>query len=438
MPRSHSNTRVAFLTLGCPKNEVDTDKMRAAVGSSHYDVVADSDEADILIVNTCSFIREATEESVAVVLELASEWAPAKTGRRLVVAGCMPSRYGEELGTAMPEVDAFVPVTDEHTIVGVLDRLTGARGPGKGSTEAAPGRTPTGPSAYLQISDGCYRSCAYCTIPTIRGPYRSRHLEEILREAAELVALGAREIVLIGQDITAYGRDLVDSTTLADVVDAVAQLPGVTWLRLMYAQPDGVTDELLRAMAEHRNVCRYLDMPLQHASAPVLRAMRRSGDARAYLQLIQRIRSVLPDVVLRTTVISGFPGETRADALALKRFLEEANFDYVGVFPYSAEEGTSAAKMEGQVPVRTRRARAQRIRDLADTIGFERAAARVGQTLSVLVEGVDQDEGIVFGRWCGQAPDIDGIVLLDRGTPGELVEARIVDAICYDLEGEVV
>jgi len=438
MPRPPSNTSVAFLTLGCPKNEVDTDKMRAAVGSSHYDVVADTDEADILVVNTCSFIREATEESVAVVLELASEWAPAKTGRRLVVAGCMPSRYGEDLGTAMPEVDAFVPVTDEHTIVDVLDRLTGERGPVAGSDEDAPRRTPTGPSVYLQISDGCHRSCAYCTIPAIRGPYRSRHLEQILREATELVALGAREIVLIGQDITAYGRDLADSTTLADVVDAVAKLPGVMWLRLMYAQPDGVTDELLRAMAEHRNVCRYLDMPLQHASAPVLRAMRRSGDARAYLELIARIRSVLPDVVLRTTVISGFPGETRADAVVLKRFLEEANFDYVGVFPYSAEEGTSAAKMERQVPVRTRRARAQRIRDLADTIGFERAAARVGQTLSVLVEGVDQDEGIVFGRWCGQAPDIDGIVLLDRGTPGDLVEARIVDAICYDLEGEVI
>jgi len=441
MPKASSTSRVAFLTLGCPKNEVDTDKMRAAVANSRYAVVDDFDDADVVVVNTCSFIREATEESVAVVLEMASEWAPAREGRKLVVAGCMPSRYGDELDAAMPEVDAFVPVVGERAILEVLDKLVGA--PFRASDGVVDGspattRTVSGPSAYLQISDGCHRNCAYCTIPSIRGPYRSRPLDDILAEATELVDRGARELVLIGQDITAYGRDLASSHRLADVVRAVAALPGVTWLRLMYAQPDGVTDDLLAAMAENPNVCRYLDMPLQHASAPVLRAMRRSGDAETYLRLIERIRAALPDVVLRTTVISGFPGETRADALVLQRFLEAASFDYVGVFPYSAEEGTPAARMAPQVSPRTRRARAQRIRDLADAIGFERVASRVGQTLSVLVEGVDADDGVVLGRWCGQAPDIDGIVLLDRGTPGELVQARIVDAVCYDLEGEVI
>jgi ribosomal protein S12 methylthiotransferase len=429
--------RVAFVTLGCPKNEVDTDKMRAEVLASAYRVVEDLDDADVVIVNTCSFISEATEESVSVVLDVASDWLPAREGRKLVVAGCMPSRYGDDLAEAMPEVDAFVPVNQESAVLGVLEELVGVPAFEAGTKASAPRRTVNGSSAYLQISDGCHRDCAYCTIPSIRGPYRSRSLEDIVAEARELVALGALEIVLIGQDITAFGRDSEASDTLADVVRAVAAVPGVRWLRLMYAQPDGVTDELLAAMADNANVCRYLDMPLQHASKPVLRAMKRSGDAESYLELIGRIREALPDVVLRTTLIAGFPGETRRDVAALKHFLEQARFDYVGVFPYSPEEGTAAASMDGQVPLRTRRARAQALRDLADTIGFKRAAEQVGETLEVLVEGVDPDDGLVFGRWCGQAPEIDGVVWLDAGTPGELASARIVDSICYDLEGEV-
>jgi len=373
---------------------------------------------------------------VSVVLQVASEWLPGREDRKLVVAGCMPSRYGADLTQAMPEVDAFVPVDQEGAVLCVLEKLTGVPA-GAGKVDRAPRRTLEGASAYLQISDGCHRDCAYCTIPSIRGPYRSRALDDIVAEAAELVALGAVEIVLIGQDITAYGRDLTSTHKLADVVRAVAAVPGVAWLRLMYAQPDGVTDELLAAMADNPNVCRYLDMPLQHASKPVLRSMKRSGDSESYLGLIGRIRAALPDVVLRTTMIAGFPGETRSDVAVLTRFLEAARFDYVGVFPYSPEEGTAAAEMPAQVPVRTRRARAQRLRDLADAIGFERAAAQVGETLEVLVEGVDPDEGVVVGRWRGQAPDIDGVVWLDRGTPGTLVSVRIEDSICYDLEGKV-
>jgi len=428
---------VAFLTVGCPKNEVDTDKMRADVAGSAYTVAADLDEADVVVVNTCSFIAEATEESVSMVLEVASEWLPERPGRKLVVAGCMPSRYGSDLAAAMPEVDAFVPINQEGALLGVLERLTGVTASPAGGSGVTPRRTLEGPSAYLQISDGCHRDCAYCTIPTIRGPYRSRPLADIVAEAAELVALGALELVLIGQDITAYGRDSEAPHRLADVVRAVAAVPGVVWLRLMYAQPDGVTDDLLAAMAENDNVCRYLDMPLQHASKSVLRAMKRSGDAESYLQLIARVRDALPGVVLRTTVIAGFPGETRRDMSILTHFLEQARFDYVGVFPYSPEEGTAAAEMADQIPLRTRRARAQRIRDFADVIGFECAAQHVGKTLEVLVEGIDPDEGTVVGRWRGQAPDIDGVVWLDGGTPGTIVHALIEESICYDLEGKV-
>jgi ribosomal protein S12 methylthiotransferase len=409
--------------------------MRASVVTAGFAVVADIDDADVVVVNTCAFIREATEESVSTVLAVVSEWVPAAPGRRVVVAGCMPSRYSSELTEAMPEVDAFVTVAEETDIVKVIERVTGVAA--RPLSLKAATRSVEGHSAYLKIADGCHRACAYCAIPSIRGPYRSRPLDEIVAEARELVAAGAREIVLIGQDITAYGRDLDDGRVLADVVRAVAAIEGLGWLRLMYLQPDGITDDLLAAMAENPNVCHYLDMPLQHASASVLSSMRRRGSGAEYLKMIERIRAALPDAVLRTTLIAGFPGETRADVAELKRFIESARFDYVGVFAYSPEEGTEAASMPDQVAPRTRRARAQRLRDLSDAIGFERASSRVGQVIEVLVEGIDEDEGFIAGRWRGQAPEIDGLVILDRGTPGDMVLATVVDSLGYDLEVEV-
>jgi len=409
--------------------------MRAAVATSAYMLAEQPEQADVVVVNTCSFIREATEESVATVLEMVTDWLPERGGRSLIVAGCMPSRYAGDLAVEIPEVAAFLPVAAEAELLATLERVTGV--PAQAGARGTGTRTAVGASAYLRVSDGCHRKCAYCAIPSIRGPYVSARPEDILAETRELVALGAREIVLIGQDITAYGRDLEGSDSLADVVRAVTAVPGVNWLRLMYVQPEGITDDLLAAIAESSNVCHYLDVPLQHASRPVLRAMRRSGDSAAFLALVARIRSALPDVVLRTTLIAGFPGETRDDVRVLHAFLREARFDYVGVFAYSPEDGTPAATLAHQIPARTRRARAQRLRDIADEIGFEQAATRVGRRLEVLVEGVDEDEGVVVGRWRGQAPEIDGVVLLDRGAPGEIVSARIVDVFGYDLEGEV-
>ena len=410
--------------------------MRAAVAGSAYALADEIEAADVVVVNTCSFIQDATEESLSTVLDVAAQWLPERADRHLIVAGCMPSRYGDDLSVELPEVAAFLPVGDESALLAIVERLTGVASNAPGSTSAAT-RTLEGFSAYLQVSDGCHRDCAYCTIPAIRGPYVSRSLGQIVAEAEELVGLGARELVLIGQDITAYGRDLAEPETLADVVRAVAAVDGLSWIRLMYVQPDGVTDELLAAIADNPNVVRYLDIPLQHASKPVLRRMKRSGDAGEFLALLDRVRTVLPDVVLRTTMIAGFPGETTADVRELQRFLSQANFDYAGVFIYSAEAGTTAAEMPGQIPLRTRRARAQRLRDLADEIGFQRATARVGDTVEVLVEGIDPDEDVTVGRWRGQAPEIDGLVMLDRGTPGEIVAAVIVDSLGYDLEAEV-
>jgi ribosomal protein S12 methylthiotransferase len=421
------------MTLGCPKNEVDSDRMAARVAAS-YDIVPDLDAADVAVVNTCAFIREATEESIETVLQIATEWKAGRPGRTLVVAGCLASRYGLDLAREMPEVDAFVPVSDEDELVALLQELSGQ--PAQAS-EGAPARMPSGPSAYLQVSDGCFRKCTYCTIPYIRGGYVSRPLADLEIEARLLVASGAKEIVLIGQDISSYGRDLGSGRlTLADVVRTVARTPGLEWLRLMYVQPDGITPELLEVMAEEPVVCHYLDIPLQHAARGVLHRMNRTGSGDEFLRLLGVVRGFLPDVSLRTSVIAGFPGETDTDLEVLEDFLLVAKFDYVGVFSYSQEEGTPAAEMTGQVPEEVKRDRVQRLRDAADKVGFERAAARVGTTQAVLVLGVEDGETVARTR--GQAPDVDGVVYLDQeAEPGTIVQAHIVDAAGYDLVGEV-
>lgn len=424
---------VALITLGCPKNEVDSDRMASAVRSSAYTLVDEIDEADVVVLNTCGFITEAVEESIDVALDLAA-WRDAREGRRLILAGCMVSRYGSDLAQAMPEPDALIPVADENRLLSVLETITGMP-PSPGSD---PGRTTPGPSAYVQISDGCFRSCSYCTIPAIRGPYRSRTLDEISAEATLLAEGGAMELVLIGQDTSAWGRDLPGSEDITDVVRAVAAIPAVRWVRLMYVQPDGITDQLLETVASLPSVVPYLDMPLQHVAPDVLRAMRRTGSSESFRELIARIRGILPEAVLRTTFIAGFPGETLEHHEQMLDFIADTDIDYAGVFPYSPEEGTPAAGLPGALPLEERLTRANRVRATADEVGSTRARVRVGSTLDILVEGVDDDDGAAFGRWQGQAPEIDGIVVLDRAAhPGTFVQARIIDSHGYDLEGEV-
>ncbi|MDZ4180912.1 MAG: 30S ribosomal protein S12 methylthiotransferase RimO [Coriobacteriia bacterium] len=431
--------RVCIVTLGCPKNEVDSDRMRAALQTSGFRFVEEPDDAEIVILNTCGFIEAAVEESISEALELA-EWRDALPGRRLVVAGCMVSRYGDDLGDALSEADALVPVCDEGSIGEIVTNLTGGRALSPDSErppQPVNRSTDTGPTAYLMISDGCHRECAFCTIPQIRGDYVSRTLTDIIEEARHLVEAGARELVLIGQDISSWGRDLPTPDSLPDVIRGVAAVPGVDWLRLMYVQPDGVDDELLSVIAETPNVCNYLDIPLQHVAVPVLRAMRRRGSAEEFRMLAQRIRHRVPDVVLRTTFIAGFPGESADDISELVSFIEDVGFDYVGVFPYSPEEGTPAFELSGQIDSPTRLLRAQALRDVADLVSISRLERLIGSSLEILSEGMDE-EGVPVGRWRGQAPEIDGVVLLDREVEaGTIVFARITDTLGYDLEGEV-
>ena len=434
-PPEHARPSVAFVTLGCPKNEADSDRMAASL-SATFELVDDVESADTVVVNTCAFIQEAAEESVRVVLELAQGWKTERADRRLVVAGCMPSRYGRDLSDAMPEVDMLLPVTDEDGLARSLAALAGV------PLVSAPTdvRTPApGASAYVKVSDGCHRACTYCAIPAIRGPYRSRTADELVAEAELLVGGGARELVLVGQDVSAWGRDLPGDESLSTLVGRLADVQGLAWLRLLYIQPDGITPDLLEAMAASPVVCRYLDIPMQHASRPVLAAMGRKGRDTDYLRLLGTVRAALPGVALRSTFIAGFPGETRADYERLLRFVRTARLDYTGVFAFSSEEGTAAASLTPKVAARTVRSRVQRLRDLSDEIGFDLAASRIGTRVEVLVEGVD-DDGYTVGRHRGQAPEVDGGVLLQGGegiAPGTIVDAEIVEALGYDLVGEV-
>ena len=431
--------RIAFVTLGCAKNEVDTDAMARRLAAAGYEVGAEPEGADALVVNTCSFIQAATEESLDAIFEAAELPRVAAGEAALIVAGCMPARYGDDLAKELEEATAFVPCSREDDIVAVVASCVGPAAAGAVGEQPSPPALAAGegaPFAYVKVSDGCDRFCSYCAIPLIRGRYRSFPYEDVRAEVARAVADGAAEVVLIGQDTGRWGADLPEPTSLAALVGRLAEEFPSTWLRVMYVQPEGVTDELLDAMAAHPNVCPYLDVPLQHVDAQLLRAMNRTGSGEEFLALAERILERLPGATLRTTLIAGFPGETEEQFEALCAFVEEAPFDYVGVFPYSREEGTRAAELPGQLDEEEKAERARALREVADAVGAARVSQRVGRRMDVLVEGVEED-GQVFGRAQCQAPEVDGATFLDRGVPGQVVAALIGDTLMYEMEGEV-
>lgn len=428
---------VCFITLGCAKNEADTAAMERRAVAAGYRLADDPERADAIVVNTCSFIQSATEESIEAVLDAAGLPRVAAGGTRLVVAGCMPARYGDELVAELPEAAAFVPCSREDDIVAVLDGLFGVeRAVGEPPADEGAAARPAGTFGYVKISDGCDRWCSYCAIPLIRGRYHSFPFEQVRADVARLVDAGVREVDLIAQDTGRWGADFDEPRDLAWLVDALAREFPDTWLRVMYLQPEGVTDELLAVMGRHANVCSYLDIPLQHVCEPVLRAMNRRGSRASFEALVGRIRAALPDVTLRTTLIAGFPGEDDEQFEELLDFVAEGLFDYVGVFAYSREEGTAAFDLPGQVDEDEKAERAQRLRDAADAASAPLIAARVGRVAEVLVEGAEED-GQLFGRAQCQAPDVDGVTYLDAGEPGQVVAARIVDTLLYEMEGEV-
>lgn len=439
-----SSKTIAFVTLGCAKNEVDTDKMQARLEAAGYRIVDNVEVADLAIVNTCAFLVSACEESLEVILDLVAQKDSQGKDLKVLVAGCLPSRYGDELSSELVEAAGFLGARDEERIVEVVDELLGTRRSAHG-IDVALKRFSSPVSAYVKISDGCDRYCSYCMIPYIRGRYHSYELADIDSEVAELVGRGAKEIVLIGQDTGIWGRDLAAPSSLACLLRALAEKWPEIWFRVMYLQPEGIDDELLDVFASFDNVCSYIDMPLQHANAEVLKRMNRSGDAREYLSLVERIRDCVPDIMLRTTFMAAFPGETQEQFEQLVDFADEAGFDYAGVFAYSPEEGSAAYAFEGLLDDGDRLERAQVLLDACEVIGTSQVALQIGSCRNVLIEGFEEtDVGVeALGRTQGQAPDVDGQVHIplqegDAVSLGDVVPVKIVNSFFYELEGEIV
>lgn len=434
----HEGT-ICICTLGCAKNEVDSEKMRARLADAGFSFCDQPAEADCVIVNTCSFIQQATEESIEAVLEAFALPRAERGEAAVVVAGCMPARYGSQLADELPEAAALVPCADEAGIVGAVDAALAGIGKAAGGDPAPPMQphAEARPAyGYVKISDGCDRWCSYCTIPAIRGRYHSFPFEQIAADVQAKVDAGCAEVVLIAQDTGRWGTDLSPRRSLAWLASQLAEAHPDALFRIMYVQPDGVTDELIDAIALHDNIASYLDMPIQHVDPGILRAMNRRGSRAAFEEKAALIRERIPDAALRTTLIAGFPGETAEQFDELLDFAGSGCFDYVGVFPYSREEGTRAAGMDGQLDEDEKLQRALEVQQAADAASAGIIAQRVGKTFRVIIEGAEED-GQLYGRTCQQAPDVDGVTYVDAGEPGDAVDVLIEDALGYDMEGSV-
>jgi len=439
--------KVHLLTLGCPKNLADSELMLGALAQAGFQVTLDPEDAQVLVVNTCAFIEAAKKESLDAIME-AAEVKKRAAGRRLVVAGCLSQRYGAELQEKLPEVDVFVGTGNFLDLPDLLRRteLPETRAvpyPGAahllGRAESARIRPGEFFTSYLKISEGCNHKCAFCIIPKIRGLHESRPMADLVLEAQSLAASGVRELNLIAQDLTAYGRDLDPPATLAELLRKLSAVEGIRWIRLLYCYPNFVTDELLDAIASLPNVVKYVDIPLQHADDNVLRAMRRERSGASLRKLLDRIRDRVPGVALRTSFIVGFPGEDDGAFTRLKDFVRDVEFDRVGVFTYSHEENTAAFCMDGQVTERVKRARRAELMETQAEISLKKNRELVGRELEVLVEGpLPGKSARMRGRIESQAPEIDGAVFLKGDAePGEFVRAKVERALSYDLHARV-
>ncbi len=435
--------KAGFISLGCAKNLVDTEVMLGLLARRRIEITDDPAAAEIIIVNTCSFIDAAKEESITTILQ-AADYKRDGNCRALIVAGCLGQRYRQELLDELPEVDAIVGTGAWDRINEVIDAaLAGRRVVIAGDSEAiydhnVP-RLVTTPlySSYVKIAEGCSNCCSYCVIPRLRGRFRSRPIESVVTEVERLVARGAKEINLIAQDTTSYGRDLYGEPRLTDLLRALVKVEGLIWLRLLYCYPRYFTDELIELIAAEPKICKYVDLPLQHAHDEVLAAMNRRDSRADSERLLAKIRAAIPGVAIRTTFIVGFPGETDEHFAALRDFVASQRFDHVGVFTYSQEDDTVAGRREDQVAEDVKQERYHELMALQAKISEEIGAARVGQELTVLVEGTEED-GVARGRSYREAPDVDGRVYVEGAAagPGEFVRARVVQGFAYDLLAE--
>lgn len=439
--------KICLISLGCDKNLVDSEMMLGFLSHGDVTVTDNEDEADVILINTCAFILDAKDESVRTILECADR---KKSGqlRALIVTGCLAERYKADILKEIPEVDAVVGTTAYDSIAEVLKRVLAGekvqkfeelnRLPAVSERRVLSTLTKTG---YLKIAEGCSKRCTYCAIPFMRGNYRSYPMDLLVAEAERMAEQGIEELILVAQETTVYGIDLYGRKKLPTLLRKLCRVRGIRWIRLLYCYPEEITDDLISCMVKQKKICHYLDLPIQHADDDVLRRMGRRTTGKDLREIVAKLRSAMPDIVLRTTLISGFPGETEENHETLKEFVSEEKFEHLGVFCYSKEEGTSAAKYPDQVPARTKKKRRNEIMALQQKISAECLKKRIGSVMEVLVEGYLPEDGVYEGRTYMDAPEIDGYLFFTAKRElmtGEFVKVRITGASEYDLRGEMI
>ncbi len=438
---------VCFISLGCDKNLVDSEVMLGLLRDAGYSLTETEEDAEVIVINTCCFIHDAKQESIDTILEMA-EYKKDGRLKALIVAGCLAERYRKEIEEQIPEVDAMVGTTSYDAIVPVIESVIAGKAQSVfREMDALPlpdtkrVSTTGGYTNYLKIAEGCDKHCTYCAIPKMRGNYRSIPMERLIAEAEFLAEGGCRELILVAQETTLYGIDLYHKKSLVELIDRLAAISGISWIRLLYCYPEEITDELIERMKRGEKLCHYLDMPIQHASDQILHAMGRRTNRAELEKLIAKRRSEIPDIVLRTTLITGFPGETDKDHEELKDFIKKMRFDRLGVFPYSKEEGTPAAKRKDQILKKVKTKRQKELMHIQQQIAFENAEGMIGRVLDVMVEGKLVKEDVFLGRSYMDAPKVDGYIFFygqDEYLSGDFVRVKIMEAKGYDLIGKAI
>ena len=438
--------KILFISLGCDKNLVDSEEMLGLLNSRGYTFTDDETEADVIIINTCCFINDAKEESVQTILEMA-EYKKTGKCKALIVTGCMAQRYKQEILDEVSEVDQVLGTTAYEKIVEAVDEaLAGSRGVEEKplsylpQTDAKRMVTTGGHYAYLKIAEGCNKCCTYCIIPKLRGRYRSVPMERLIEQAKELAAQGVKELILVAQETTVYGVDLYGKKSLHLLLEQLCRISGLRWIRILYCYPEEIYEDLIQTMKREEKICHYLDLPIQHASDAVLRRMGRRTTRADLEQIVTHLREEIPDIVLRTTLITGFPGETEEQHQEVMEFIDEMEFDRLGVFTYSQEEDTPAASMPDQIDEETKLNWQEELMELQQEIAFDRAEERTGSVVTAMIEGKVADEDAYVARTYGDAPNVDGLLFVQTAeelNSGDFVRVRITGAVEYDLIGEL-
>ena len=436
--------KILFISLGCDKNLADSEEMLGLLTAGGHEITDDETQADAIVINTCCFIKDAKEESVETILEMA-EYKKTGSCHALVVTGCMAQRYQKEIIQEVPEVDAVLGTTSYGDIVKALEEAAAGNHfeefrdidylPDTGSKRVL---TTGGHFGYLKIAEGCDKHCTYCIIPKLRGRFRSVPMERLVAQAEDMAEQGVKELILVAQETTVYGKDLYGKKSLHILLKKLCEIKGIRWIRVLYCYPEEIYDELIETIRDEKKICHYLDIPIQHASDRILKRMGRRTSKQELIDIIGKLRKEIPDIVLRTTLITGFPGETEEDHEELKEFVDEMEFDRLGVFTYSPEENTPAAEMADQVPEEVKEERRDELMELQQEISYDRGQDRIGQELLVMIEGKVADESAYIGRTYGDAPKVDGYIFVQTGEllmTGDFAKVRVTGALEYDLIG---